>query len=414
MDETSRETPLAAWLARVGPATALRALTASIPCAAILIVDHEHKLLHAARGSMTEEPGSRAVERHVHPFHDRDGKFLGAIEVMVPARAEVAAPPADNSDVVEFHGIVTRDTAMRRLFSTVSTVARTDVTVLVRGESGTGKELFARALHEESHRKTGPFIAVNCAAMSPTLLESELFGHEKGAFTGALYTHHGVFERADAGTLFLDEVAELPLELQAKLLRVLEGKSFTRVGGSRTITADVRVVAATHRSLRHEVAAGRFREDLMYRLRVVPLFIPSLREREGDVPLLLEHFRRALPDTGKRLAGFSPDAMRALLAWSWPGNVRELKNVVEYAAAVSRAEVAGVEDLPPELVGRAPAAAPPSSTSPRAGRRVVRGPDEAARIKRALAQTDGNVGEAARLLGMSRPTFWRRRKALGV
>ncbi len=472
MAMVKHETPAAlqAWLDTVGAAPAFGALLGAVPHAAVFAVDHERRvvawspgaeeLLGYRAGEMIGEDcrkGNRCtscmkgcgvqehgtltaiplamyrkdgslvrVDKYARALRDGDGRFLGAVEVLVPRveQARAGALPiiddggALDGDAISFHGILTRDPAMKRLFDTVKNVARTDAAVLLRGESGSGKELFARAIHDESLRKEGPYLAVNCAAIAPTLLESELFGHEKGAFTGAVQAHQGLFERAGGGTLFLDEVAELPSPLQAKLLRVLEGRSFTRVGGTRSVTVDVRVIAATHRSLRKEVAAGRFREDLMYRLRVVPLFIPPLRDRDGDVALLLEHFRAA---HGGRLAGFSPDALRALLAWRWPGNVREVKNVVEYAAAVSASDVAGPADLPPEITapdaapaGRSPDAAPSGGRPTSGRRRAGVAPDEAARVRRALEETDGNVGEAARLLGMSRPTFWRRRKALGV
>jgi transcriptional regulator with PAS, ATPase and Fis domain len=277
--------------------------------------------------------------------------------------------------------------------------------VLVRGESGTGKELAARAIHAESHRRRGPFVAVNCAALTPSLIESELFGHVKGAFTGAAANRQGLFQQADRGTLFLDEVAELPLDVQGKLLRVLEERKVTPVGSDRAVTVDVRLVAATHKALREEVRKGTFREDLMYRLRVVPIFLPALRERRGDIELLLrrflEEFRRRGP---RRVARIAPEAMRALLDHPWPGNVRELHNVVEYACAVGRGPELLLDELPPEF--REPGARrPPSARGalPAAG-------DEAERIRRALAESGGKVGAAARRLGISRATLWRRRK----
>ena len=327
------------------------------------------------------------------------GGELGCGTVYLVERAPVWSRPPD---AVEFHGLVTRDPAMLRVFEIVRNVAETEATVLVRGESGTGKELVARAIHAESSRRDGPFVAVNCAAFSAGLLESELFGHRKGAFTGASHDHVGIFEQADGGTLFLDEVAELPMDLQSKLLRVLQERTFVPVGGSKPVRVDVRIVAATHRALREEARAGRFREDLMFRLRVVPIFLPALRDRRLDVELLLWRFIDEHNARGpRRVRSVSPEAMRALLDHRWPGNVRELYNVVEHAFAVGRKAELNLDDLPPEL-------------------REARGPrtplvaDEAEAIRSALIAHEGDMEAAAHSLGMSRTTFWRKRRQLGI
>ena len=354
-------------------------------------------------------------------FQDAAGAFAGGVEVLVPAGTSVPAAPPERvrHDVVAFHGMVTRDPSMVRVVATIRNIAETEATVLVRGESGTGKELVARAVHRESLRRNGPFVAVNCAAFTASLLESELFGHLKGAFTGATADRPGIFVQADGGTLFLDEVAELPLELQAKLLRVIQERVLVPVGGTRPRTVDVRIVAATHRSLRDEVRSGRFREDLMYRLRVVPLFLPSLRERPLDIELLLWHFIEEATARGpRRVVDVSPAAMRALLDHPWPGNVRELQNVVAYAFAVGRAPTLDVEDLPPDLrvtharpapfTSPAPPSAPAWALPPRAVR-----VDPRAELEEVLARAGGDLGEAARILGVSRTTLWRRRRALG-
>jgi two-component system, NtrC family, response regulator AtoC len=409
-----------------------------------------------------EDGTSVAVRKTARAFPSPDGRFIGGVEILIPdthadgadaATADDRKPAPTSSrlpildDVVDTpiqrSGILTRDPAMRRLLQMVENVSLSDVSVLLRGESGTGKELFARLVHESSHRASGPFLAVNCAAVAPTLLESELFGHEKGAFTGAIATHHGYFERADGGTLFLDEVAELPLDVQAKLLRVLETRTFFRVGGKKPITVDVRVVSATHRSLRQEVAAGRFREDLLYRLRVVPIFLPPLRERKGDIPLLVEHFLERLNAQSKQrrsrvVERVAPDALRALLEWPFPGNVRELKNTVEYAFAVGSGPVLQKSDLPQEILLGTPArlmplapaldlelpapspsapttmTAPPTPTPKRGRPPRPLDERERERIAEALRQSHGDVGAAAAMLGMSRATFWRRRQAWGL
>ena len=344
-----------------------------------------------------------ATRKYARAFSDERGAFAGGIEVLVPSGPAFAPESYEvglPEDAERFHGLLSRDGTMKRAFQTIRNVAETDATVLVRGESGTGKELAARALHAESHRRSRPFVAVNCAALTPSLIESELFGHEKGAFTGAVSDRDGLFVQANGGTLFLDEVAELPLDMQAKLLRVLEEQVVTPVGASREARVDVRVVAATHRALRDEVSAGRFREDLLYRLRVVPVFLPPLRERHGDVELLLRHFIDEFNARGPRhVERVAPDAMRALLDHAWPGNVRELRNVMEYAFAVSRGPELQREELPPELREGESATGPARADG-----------DEARRIRDALARTEGRVSEAAALLGMSRATFWRKRK----
>jgi transcriptional regulator with PAS, ATPase and Fis domain len=312
--------------------------------------------------------------------------------------------PADSET---FHGLVSRDPVMKRAFQSICNVAETDATVLLRGESGCGKELAARAIHRESHRRDGPFVPVNCAALTPSLVESELFGHVRGAFTGAVSERRGLFQQANGGTLFLDEVAELPLEMQGKLLRVLEERRVTPLGGEREIEVDVRVIAATHRALREEVKAGRFREDLMYRLRVVPVFLPPLRDRRGDVEALLWHLLVEFNARGpRRVEQIAPDVMRALLDHAWPGNVRELRNVIEYAFAVGRGAELRRDELPPELREgtdpERPAAIARRVGSPRR--------EERARIREALQLSEGRIGEAAARVGMSRATFWRKRR----
>ncbi len=254
---------------------------------------------------------------------------------------------------VSFSSMVGQAPAMQAVFDTLRKVGPSDSSVLISGESGTGKELVAKAVHDLSRRKAGPFIAVNCGALAETLLESELFGHEKGAFTGAGKRKLGRFELADAGTIFLDEVGELSPALQVKLLRVLQEREFERVGGEETLSVDVRVVAATNRDLEAMVADGAFREDLYYRLHIVPIRLPPLRERTDDIEPLVLHFLTKLADrTGKRLTGVEPDAIGVLKQYRWPGNVRELENVVEQAMVFAETEVLTAGDLPSNLSGR--------------------------------------------------------------
>ena len=339
----------------------------------------------------------------------------------------VLGPPVEVPGATKFFGMWTRAPQMKSLFRTIERVAESDVTVLIRGESGTGKEHVARAIHGLSPRRNKQFVAINCATLSPTLAESELFGHVKGAFTGAVRDHSGYFEQADGGTIFLDEVAEIPLDLQGKLLRVLQDHTFVPVGGTRPRTVNVRLLSATHRSLRQAVADKRFRDDLMYRLRVVPLFLPALRERRGDIELMLAHFSELLAGMpGRhRFRRVAADAMRAMLDYTWPGNVRELQNVLEYASVVGTSDVLTRQDLPPEFRDDDPLASSRriaasidlEMTDPD-GDTVAASPTlagaEMTRIRQALAQANGHKGKAAEMLGMHRTTLWRKLRELGL
>jgi transcriptional regulator with PAS, ATPase and Fis domain len=355
--------------------------------------------------------GERLVGVRATPLQ-RGGGRLGWLLLL---REELGGVARIEQSVL-FQGMWTGDPAMKRLFQLVEKVAASEASVLVRGETGSGKELVATAIHALSARRNGPFRAINCAALPPNLLESELFGHARGAFTGAVRDSPGHFRLADKGTLFLDEVAELPLELQAKLLRVVETHTVIPVGGRDSVAVDVRIVAATHRSLRREVEAGRFRPDLMYRLRVVPLFIPPLRARPGDVLLLAEKMIDTLNARGgRRVERLGPSVRTAFEQYAWPGNVRELRNVLEYAYVVGEGPVVVDADLPPELLdGQAE-----EPTAPAVNRPVALPPErphspEADRIRRAVERAGGNRDRAAQVLGMSRSTLWRKMRALGI
>ena len=319
--------------------------------------------------------------------------------------------------------IVGRSAPMRRLFTQLDRVAPSDVTVLIQGESGTGKELVAQALHARSGRR-GTFVALNCAAIPETLQESELFGHEKGAFTGAAARSIGKFEQAHRGTLFLDEVAELSPATQAKLLRVLQQRSFQRVGGSEVVEVDIRLLAATHRDLPAEVSAGRFREDLYFRLAVLELRIPPLREREGDVVLLAHQFLAAADRGGQAERSFGLDALEALVTYDWPGNVRELQNAVERAAVMAPGEMILLADLP-ERIRASVADLPPSSSAEAADEhgsaaRVMAGLTipagvtlealERLAIEEAFRRTGGNISQMSRELGIGRTALYRKLK----
>ena len=307
--------------------------------------------------------------------------------------------------------------AIRQIYGVVEKVASTPSTVLITGESGTGKELIARALHENSARHAGPFIKINCAAIPKTLMESELFGYEKGAFTGAVGAKPGRFELAHGGTLFLDEIGEIPVEMQVKLLRVLQESEFERVGGIKTIKVDVRLVTATNRDLVQDISAGSFREDLYYRLNVVPIHIPPLRERREDIPLLVEHFLAKFNDRlKKQIDSVSADAIARLISYHWPGNIRELENLMERTMLFCERSEIQVSDLPPEIGGLSPAsaAASPNAASLKEAVRAETERVERELIQKALDETGGNVTQAARKLKISRKSLQTKMKELGL
>jgi two-component system response regulator HydG len=309
--------------------------------------------------------------------------------------------------------IIGQSPAMVNLLETVAQVAPSEATVLIAGESGTGKELIAGAIHYNSSRKDGPFVKINCAAITETLLESELFGHEKGAFTGADRRKEGRFYQAHRGSLFLDEVSEMSLTMQVKLLRVLQEREFTRVGGEKTIQVDVRVIAATNKDLIELIGKDQFREDLYYRLNVVGLEIPTLRERREDISLLAQHFLQSFAAKNhKEIKGFTPQAMDHLIRYDWPGNVRELMNAVERAVVLSRADWLSEKDFP-LIIG-----SEPNNSTAEATRQTLDADGttaleevEKATILRTMEATGGNKSEAARRLGITRKTLHKKLKA---
>ncbi|MGE5362319.1 MAG: sigma-54-dependent transcriptional regulator [Bacteroidales bacterium] len=297
-----------------------------------------------------------------------------------------------------FRDLVSKSPVMHAVFDLARTAAKSQSTILVLGESGTGKELLARAIHAESPRRQAPFVDISCAALTETLLESELFGHEKGAFTGAVSRRRGKFEMAHGGTLFLDEIGDITAKLQLDLLRVLEERRFARVGGNEQVQVDVRIIAATNRDLKKAVEEGHFREDLYYRLNVIPIPLPPLRDRREDIPLLVEHFLELLgAEMSKRVDKVSPDAMRLLMAHCWPGNVRELRNVIERGMVVATTPVVQAADL--GLLPTAPVLA---------GHEGPVSLDEVERrhICGVLHDTNGNISQAARILGIDRATLY--------
>jgi two-component system response regulator HydG len=313
----------------------------------------------------------------------------------------------------DMQNIIGRSPAMMSLLETVAHVAPSEATVMITGESGTGKELIAGVIHHNSPRKDGPFVKINCAAITETLLESELFGHEKGAFTGADRRKEGRFYQADQGSIFLDEVSEMPLTMQVKLLRVLQERELTRVGGEKVITVDVRVIAATNKDLVDLKNKGLFREDLYYRLNVVNLEIPPLTERRDDIPLLAQHFLEIFVDKNKKkIKGFTPKAMDRLIRYDWPGNVRELMNAVERAVVLARTDYLDDQDfsiLPPLFQQSAPAPSDIENID-----NIPLEEVEKAAILRMLESVDGNKSEAARRLGITRKTLHKKLKKYGV
>lgn len=307
----------------------------------------------------------------------------------------------------DFPNIAGKSEAMKKVFSLVERVAETDSTVLILGESGTGKELIATTIHYQSRRKDKPLIKVNCAALPEGLIESELFGYEKGAFTGAIKRKPGRFELASSGTIFMDEIGDLPLSTQSKILRVIQERAFERVGGTETIAADVRIIAATNKNLEEEVRAGRFREDLFYRLNVMPVTLPSLRERKEDIPDLVNIFLNKCGAGLRKNIKFSKDALNALMQYDYPGNVRELENIVERCMTLASSDMITTEDLPPFISGR-PDIKRLGTLSD------VSAHAEKEHIIKVLQETKGNKTRAVGLLGISRKTLCEKINAYGI
>jgi DNA-binding NtrC family response regulator len=361
----------------------------------------------------TVEEAIRAMKQGAYDFLTKPIKFA-ELEAVLEKALEKQQLQRDNKALaIEVErlqsgdGIIGTAPEMQELFDLTTRVARTDTTVLVRGESGVGKEMVARAVHRQSLRSHQPFIVVDCASLHENLLQSELFGHEKGAYTGAAALKHGLFEVADHGTLFLDEIAELTPSLQVRLLRVLQNRTFRRLGGNTDITVDVRVIAATNRSLETMIKDGAFREDLFFRLNVVPLHIPPLRQRRDDIPALVEHFCRNSAVAPRRTTSLSPEARDVLLRYAWPGNVRELENVVERALILSDDGVIRPEHLPMGL-----RTAPAFEPEPGVEEWPTMEQLELRYIRRVLEHCKGHRQNAARILGISERNLYRKLKEL--
>ena len=369
--------------------------------------------VRAKRCAITNKRGQQVeVIKRASVLKDGQGQVIGAVETLIDV-SELAQKERELSDLRRSlegqpdgrFGMLGRSEVMRRLFDLIENVAKSEAPVLIHGESGTGKELVARAIHQLGSRRDQPFIKVNCAALNQSLLESELFGHVRGAFTGAERTRLGRFEAAHRGNIFLDEIGDVPLATQVKLLRVLENREVERVGDHQPIAVDVRIITATNQDLESLIAQGEFREDLFYRINVVPLAVPPLRRRLEDIPLIANQaIRRIALKGGKPVTGLTPKAMERLLAYSWPGNVRELINALEFAFVLSSGGLIAAEHLPPRIAGSGPAA------SPRRGRPAL----DRQHLVEVLRQCGGNQSQAARVLGVSRVTVWKRIKDYGI
>ncbi|HXH94571.1 MAG TPA: sigma 54-interacting transcriptional regulator [Thermoanaerobaculia bacterium] len=365
------------------------------------------------RASMALPDGTtRLVSCSAAPFrHDDRGICDPNVAYIIIVRPAEDDPSTGTASPTGFAGMIARSSAMTRLFHLIDNLQTSDATILLTGESGTGKEVLAHAIHANSPRKEARFVAVNCGALPADLLEAELFGHVRGAFTGAIRDRIGRVELASGGTLFLDEIGDLPLQLQVKFLRFLQEKTFERVGDSHTRKADVRIIAATNVDLRRAINEGRFREDLFYRLRVVPIEIPPLRARREDIEPLARHLLVRVAGQHGRELRFSPDTIRAMLRYSWPGNVRELENAIEYAVAVGRGQTIQPEDLPQEILESPPASRKTSSegatsTASQAG--------ETRSLRAALEEHHWNREATAHALGIGRTTLWRKMRECGL
>lgn len=354
-------------------------------------------------------------------LRDERGEVIGGVETFRDLSA-IEVLRKELTQRYSFEDIVSKNHRMLEIFRILPDVAESDCTVLIQGPSGSGKELLARAIHNLSRRREGPYVAVNCAALPETLLESELFGYVKGAFTGAERDKPGRFALAEGGTLLLDEVGDLAPSLQVKLLRVLEERTYEPLGATAPVKADVRIIAATHRDLDRLVQEGAFRQDLYYRLNVVRLQLPPLRERREDIPLLVEHFIRTLSlRTGKEITGVTPEVMEVLMRHDFPGNVRELENILEHAFVLCRGGLIGLEHLPAEVrsgggagpAGVAASAEVPSAAGGASGSASLAELERRA-IESALRKHGGNRAAAARELGIHRTTLWRKMRRYGL
>ena len=364
--------------------------------------------------SATRALGRGAFDYLAEPIDEED--LARCLDRIQPPAGRPTGPSPPDPD--RFINIVGQSKAIKSVFRLVDKVAATDSTVMIYGESGTGKELIAQAIHQNSPRRDKPLIPVNCGAIPEELLESELFGHEKGAFTSAIRTRVGRFELADGGTIFLDEIADMSPKLQVKILRVLQEHQFERIGGGKTIHVDIRVITATNKNLRQAVEEGRFREDLFYRLNVIPITVPPLRDRREDVPLLVDHFLQRFMNAGAQdIRGIDPPALKCIQDYNWPGNIRELENIIERMAILAEGDILSLEDLPPRISEAAPFSGSPATiqlTEAGIDFNQVVSEFENELIRQALDLSGGVKNQAAQLLKLNRTTLVEKMKKKGI
>ncbi len=375
--------------------------------------------LNRQRCTLTARDGSQLhILKNASVLRDANGKVIGAVETMtditelLAQETKIEAFKKELSGRDTFYGMVGISAPMQQVYSLITNAADSDAPLIIHGESGAGKELVAHAVHEISNRRNFPYVKVNCAALNESLLESELFGHVKGSFTNAIQDRKGRFEAAERGSIFLDEIGDLPLATQVKLLRVLEEKVIERVGDNQPVPINVRIISATNKNLAKMVKEGTFREDFFYRINVIPIHIPPVRERDGDIPLLAEAFFRNLAlKTEKNIKGISSRAMDMLMRYDWPGNVRELRSTFEYAFVTCQGDSIGPEDLPPVIQNHLGRIIPPVAPEPALTDKKQRQKQE---LLEALTAAQGNQLRAADILGVSRVTVWNRMNRFGI
>lgn len=372
-------------------------------------MDTGTELINVPVNIVTKDGDEKPVSISTAVLRDAEGKIRGGVETFRDLTAIESLRKALSKEY-SFQDIISKSHRMQELFRVLPDIAESDSTVLIQGPSGSGKELFARAIHNLSHRKGKPFVAVSCAALPDTLLESELFGYKRGAFTDARRDKPGRFDIASGGTIFLDEIGDISFALQVKLLRVLQERTYEPLGGTSSVRVDVRIVTATNKDLREQMGLGRFRDDLYYRLNVIRLDIPPLAERKEDVPLLIDHFTARLnAEKDKNIVGVTPDAIAALMEYDYPGNVRELENIMERAFILCKGELIDLRCLPGEIAPDRPAvtAEPTSAANPLKAA-------EARAVLQALAENNGHRERTARALGIHKTTLIRKMKSLGI